>query len=188
MSTALQFTSIFDPANPPQKLNIGGMRMSPKPVTKSRSLPIAASKALEARGIKTQAIKDLETPPPVSVADKSENLEPRFMPTSDNIMRKFEDLSPPDKKSMEEFFNRLQMQEYMERMRPNEDLRDDMLKENLQQMYNKMYGERLQAKAMSPDMNMIMNAQNNMGGIMSAPVKQKTGLAALANMNYIDIV
>ena len=37
MSTALQFTSIFDPANPPQKLNIGGMRMSPKPVTKSRA-------------------------------------------------------------------------------------------------------------------------------------------------------
>ena len=48
MSTALQFTSIFDPANPPQKLNIGGMGMSPKP----GSLPIAARKALDARGIK----------------------------------------------------------------------------------------------------------------------------------------
>ena len=129
MSTALQFTSIFDPANPPQKLSNGGMGMN--------TTPVAASKALEARGIKTQAVKDLETPPPVSVADKSENLEPRFMPTSDNIMRKFEDLSPPDKKSMEEFFNRLQMQEYMERMRPNEDLRDDMLKENLQQILQK---------------------------------------------------
>jgi uncharacterized protein YdaT len=183
MSTALQFTSIFDPANPPQKLNIGGMRMSPKPVIKTRSLPIAASKALEARGIKTQAIKDLETPPPVSVADTKTNTLP-----GPRFMEKYENLSPGDKKSMEEFFNKLQMQEYMERMQPNEDQRDEMLKENLQQMYNKMYGERLQANAMSPDMNMIMNAQNNMGGIMSAPMKQETGLAALANMNYIDIV
>ena len=66
MSTALQFTSVFDPASPPQKLKAGGMGMD--------TTPVAASKALEARGIKTQAIKDLETPPPVSVADKSENL------------------------------------------------------------------------------------------------------------------
>ena len=176
MSTALQFTSVFDPANPPQKLNIGGMGMSPKPVTKSRSLPIAASKALEARGIKTEAIKDLETPPPVSVADatKPSLPAPRFI-------EQFEDLDEKQKQEMFEFFERLQMQK-------NKDLRDEMLKENLQQMYNKMYGETLQAKAMSPDMNMIMRAQNDMGGIMSTPMRQETGLAALANMNYIDKV
>ena len=178
MSTALQFTSVFDPANPPQKLKAGGMGMD--------TTPVAASKALEARGIKTEAIKDLETPPPVSVADKSENLEPRFMPTSDDIMRKFEDLSPGDKKSMEEFFNRLQMQEYMERMQRNEDLRDQMLKENLQQMYNRMYGERLQAKAMSPDMNMIMRAQNDQSGINA--VVDNTPIARLKRMDYNGIV
>ena len=176
MSTALQFTSVFDPANPPQKLNIGGMGMSPKPVDKSRSLPIAASKALEARGIKTEAIKDLETPPPVSEADatKPSLPAPRFI-------EQFEDLDEKQKQEMFEFFERLQMQK-------NKDLRDEMLKENLQQMYNKMYGETLQAKAMSPDMNMIMRAQNDMGGIMSTPMRQETGLAALANMNYIDKV
>ena len=176
MSTALQFTSVFDPANPPQKLNIGGMGMSPKPVDKSRSLPIAASKAVESRGIKTEAIKDLETPPPVSVADatKPSLPAPRFI-------EQFEDLDEKQKQEMFEFFERLQMQK-------NKDLRDEMLKENLQQMYNKMYGETLQAKAMSPDMNMIMRAQNDMGGIMSTPMRQETGLAALANMNYIDKV
>ena len=176
MSTALQFTSVFDPANPPQKLNIGGMGMSPKPVDKRRSLPIAASKALEARGIISEAIKDLETPPPVSVADatKPSLPAPRFI-------EQFEDLDEKQKQEMFEFFERLQMQK-------NKDLRDEMLKENLQQMYNKMYGETLQAKAMSPDMNMIMRAQNDMGGIMSTPMRQETGLAALANMNYIDKV
>ena len=178
MSTALQFTSVFDPTKPPQKLKAGGMGMD--------TTPIAASKALEARGIKTEAIKDLETPPPVSVADKSENLEPRFIPTSDDIMRKYEDLSPGDKKSMEEFFNRLQMQEYMERMKPNEDLRDEMLKENLQQMYNKMYGERLQAKAMSPDMNMIMRAQNDQSGINA--VVNDSPIAQIRMMDYNGIV
>ena len=178
MSQALQFTQVFDPANPPKKMQLGGSKMS--------TTPVAASKALEARGIKTEAIKDLETPPPVSVTDKSENLEPRFMPTSDDIMRKFEDLSPGDKKSMEEFFNRLQMQEYMERMQPNEDFIDEMLKDNLQQMYNKMYGERLQAKAMSPDMDMIMRAQNDQSGINA--VVDNTPIARLKRMDYNGIV
>ena len=178
MSQALQFTQVFDPANPPKKMQLGGSKMS--------TTPVSASKALEARGIKTEAIKDLETPPPVSVTDKSENLEPRFMPTSDDIMRKFEDLSPGDKKSMEEFFNRLQMQEYMERMQRNEDLRDQMLKENLQQMYNRMYGERLQAKAMSPDMDMIMRAQNDQSGINA--VVDNTPIARLKRMDYNGIV
>ena len=168
MSTALQFTSVFDPANPPQKLKAGGMGMD--------TTPVAASKALEARGIKTEAIKDLETPPPVSVADatKPSLPAPRFI-------EQFEDLDEKQKQEMFEFFERLQMQK-------NKDLRDEMLKENLQQMYNKMYGETLQAKAMSSDMNMIMRAQNDMGGIMSTPMRQETGLAALANMNYIDKV
>ena len=66
MSTALQFTSVFDPAIPPQKLKAGGMGMD--------TTPVAASKALEARGIKTEAIKDLETPPPVSVAEGPKDL------------------------------------------------------------------------------------------------------------------
>ena len=178
MSTALQFTSVFDPTKPPQKLKAGGMGMN--------TTPVAASKALEARGIKTEAIKDLETPPPVSVADKSENLEPRFMPDSGNIMRKFENLTPEQKRSMEEFFNRLQMQEYMERMQPNEDFRDEMLKDNLQDMYNRMYGERLQAKAMSPDMNMIMRAQNDQSGINA--VVNDSPIAQLRMMDYNGIV
>lgn len=68
MSQALQFTQVFDPANPPKKMQLGGSKMS--------TTPVAASKALEARGIKTQAIKDLETPPPVSVADNDPILVP----------------------------------------------------------------------------------------------------------------
>jgi hypothetical protein len=148
MSTALQFTSIFDPANPPQKLNIGGMRMSPKPVTKSKSLPIAASKALEAKGIKTQAIKDLETPPPVSVSDfdppQLERLpfDPRFYDATPMNPMEYgikQEVDPSD----------------IERMK---------------------------------ELGMILQAQNNMGGIMSAPMKQETGLASLANKNYINIV
>ena len=137
MSTALQFTSVFDPSNPPQKLKAGGMGMD--------TTPVAASKALEARGIKTPAIKDLETPPPVSVADatKPSLPVPRFI-------EEFEDLDEKQKQEMFEFFERLQMQELLERLTPDKDLRDEMLKENLQQMYNKMYGERLQAKATSP--------------------------------------
>ena len=66
MSTALQFTTVFDPTKPPQKLKNGGMG--------ANTTPVAASKALEARGIKTEAIKDLETPPPVSVAEGPTNL------------------------------------------------------------------------------------------------------------------
>ena len=183
MSTALQFTSVFDPTKPPEKLNIGGMRMSPKPVTESRSLPVAASKALEARGIKTEAIKDLETPPPVSVADTGTNTLP-----GPRFMEKFEGLNEQQKIELDEFFNKLQELENQERKELERDLRDDVLRDNLQEMYNQQFGERLQAKAMSPDMNMIMNAQNNMGGIMSTPMRQETGLAALANMNYIDKV
>ena len=38
------------------------------------------------------------------------------------------------------------------------------------------------------ELGMILQAQNNMGGIMSTPMKQETGLAALAKMNYINKV
>ena len=173
MSTALQFTSVFDPTKPPQKLKAGGVGMD--------TTPIAASKALEARGIKTEAIKDLETPPPVSVTDT----ETKTLP-SPRFMEKFEGLNEQQKIELDEFFNKLQELENQERKELERDLRDDVLRDNLQEMYNQQFGERLQAKAMSPDMNMIMNAQNNMGGIMSTPMKQETGLAALANMTYGD--
>ena len=140
MSTALQFTSIFDPANPPQKLSNGGMGMN--------TTPVAASKALEARGIKTQAIKDLETPPPVSVADfdppQLERLP--FNP-------RFNDARP---------------------MNPMEyGIKQEVDPSNIERM---------------KELGMILQAQNNMGGIMSTPMKQETGLASLANKNYIDIV
>jgi hypothetical protein len=147
MSTALQFTSIFDPANPPQKLSNGGMGMN--------TTPVAASKALENAGVKTQAIKDLETPPPVSVSDTTNTLVPQPLPfmrrgdqpedfTKEFPMMKFEDNNP-------------------ERSLPQE-------------------------VPMSPDLLMVMNSLNNMGGIMATPMREETGLAALAKMNYINKV
>ena len=154
MSTALQFTSVFDPANPPQKLNIGGMGMRPKPVTKSRSLPIAASKALEARGIKTEAIKDLETPPPMSVADKSENL-----PTLQTLPFFRQENRPED------FTKEFPMMKFEEK---------------------KPFNLMPQEVPMSPELLMVMNSLNNMGGIMATPMREETGLAALANMTYGD--
>ena len=154
MSTALQFTSVFDPANPPQKLNIGGMGMSPKPVDKSRSLPIAASKALEARGIKTEAIKDLETPPPMSVADKSENL-----PTLQTLPFFRQENRPED------FTKEFPMMKF-EDNNPQRSLPQEV--------------------PMSPELLMVMNSLNNMGGIMSTPTQPKTGLAALSEITYGD--
>ena len=66
MSQALQFTQVFDPANPPKKMQLGGSKMS--------TTPVAVNKVLEATGIKTEAIKDLERPPPVSEAEGPKNL------------------------------------------------------------------------------------------------------------------
>ena len=145
MSTALQFTSIFDPANPPQKLSNGGMGMN--------TTPVAASKALEARGIKTQAIKDLETPPPVSLADNNPILVPPPQLERLPFDPRFDDATP---------------------MNPME--------YGIKQQVDPSDLERMR------ELGMILQAQNNMGGIMSAPMKQETGLAALANMNYIDKV
>ena len=155
------------------------MKMRPKPVTGSRSFTPAASKALEARGIKTEAIKDLETPPPVSVADatKPSLPAPRFMD-------EFENLDEKQKQDMYLFFERLKMQEQLERNQMQKDFRDDMLKDNLQDMYNRMYGERLQA--MGPDMNMIMRAQNDQSGINA--VVNDSPIAQLRMMDYNDIV
>ena len=148
MSTALQFTSVFDPASPPQKLKAGGMGMD--------STPVAASKALEARGIKTQAIKDLETPPPVSVADKSENL-----PMLQTLPFFRQENRPED------FTKEFPMMKFEE---------------------NKPLKPLPQEVPMSPELLMVMNSLNNMGGIMATPMRKETGLAALAKMNYIDKV
>jgi len=148
MSTALQFTSVFDPASPPQKLKAGGMGMD--------STPVAASKALEARGIKTQAIKDLETPPPISVADKSENL-----PMLQTLPFFRQENRPED------FTKEFPMMKFEE---------------------NKPLKPLPQEVPMSPELLMVMNSLNNMGGIMATPMREETGLAALAKMNYIDKV
>tara|TARA_A100001515_G_C4530409_1_gene196707 strand:+ start:393 stop:839 length:447 start_codon:yes stop_codon:yes gene_type:complete len=148
MSTALQFTSVFNPASPPQKLKAGGMGKD--------TTPVAASKALEASGIKTQAIKDLETPPPVSVADKSENLPmPQTLPF-------FRQENRP-----EDFTKEFPMMKFQE---------------------NKPLNLMPQEVPMSPELLMVMNSLNNMGGIMATPMREETGLAALAKMNYIDKV
>ena len=148
MSTALQFTSVFDPTSPPQKLKAGGMGMD--------TTPVAASKALEARGIKTQAIKDLETPPPVSVADKSENL-----PTLQTLPFFRQENRPED------FTKEFPMMKFEEK---------------------KPLNLMPQEVPMSPELLMVMNSLNNMGGIMATPMREETGLAALAKMNYIDKV
>ena len=148
MSTALQFTSVFDPASPPQKLKAGGIGMN--------TTPVAASKALEARGIKTQAIKDLETPPPVSVADKSENL-----PMLQTLPFFRQENRPED------FTKEFPVMKFEE---------NTPLKPLPQEV------------PMSPELLMVMNSLNNMGGIMATPMREETGLAALAKMNYIDKV
>ena len=148
MSTALQFTSVFDPASPPQKLKAGGMGKD--------TTPVAASKALEARGIKTQAIKDLETPPPVSIEDKSENL-----PTLQTLPFFRQENRPED------FTKEFPMMKFEE---------------------NRPFKPLPQEVPMSPELLMVMNSLNNMGGIMATPMREETGLAALAKMNYIDKV
>ena len=148
MSTALQFTSVFDPTKPPQKLKDGGMG--------ANTTPVAANKALEARGIKTEAIKDLETPPPISVADKSENL-----PMLQTLPFFRQENRPED------FTKEFPMMKFEE---------------------NKPLKPLPQEVPMSPELLMVMNSLNNMGGIMATPMREETGLAALAKMNYIDKV
>ena len=172
MSTALQFTSVFDPTKPPQKLKAGGMG--------TNTTPVAASKALEARGIKTEAIKDLETPPPVSVADATKPSLP-----SPRFMDEFEGLDEKQKQEMYLFFEKLKMLEQLERNQIERDFRDDMLRDNLQDMYNRMYGERLQAKATSP-MDLIMRAQTDDSGINR--IVNDSPIAQVRMMDYNGIV
>ena len=143
MSTALQFTSVFDPTKPPQKLKDGGMGTD--------TTPVAASKALEARGIKTEAIKDLETPPPVSVADN----DPIIVPTPQ-----------------------------LERL-PFDPRIDDATPMNPMEYGIKQEVDPSDLERMR-ELGMILQAQNNMGGIMATPMMEETGLAALANMTYGD--
>ena len=189
MSTALQFTSVFNPANPPQKLNNGGVGVQtkkfeditqmankkfniddmknlkgteprfnirdmqkrvPKKTTEDK-MNMLADKALEARGVKTEAIKDLETPPPVSVADNDPILVPPPQLERLPFDPRFDDATP---------------------MNPMEyGIKQEVDPSNLERMR---------------ELGMILQAQNNMGGIMATPMMEETGLAALANMTYGD--
>ena len=97
----------------------------------------------------------------------------------------YDSLSETEKQQLDQYLKRLQLNEQMERERDMEkDLRDDRIKDFLQYMYNQQFGERLQASAMSPEMEMIMKAQNNMGGIMSAPL---SGVPKLMAKRKFDI-
>ena len=106
--------------------------------------------------VKTEAIKDLETPPPVSVADKSENL-----PMLQTLPFFRQENRPED------FTKEFPMMKFEE---------------------NKPLNLMPQEVPMSPELLMVLNSLNNMGGIMATPPREETGLAALANMNYIDKV
>ena len=162
MSTALQFTSVFDPTNPPQKLKAGGVGMD--------TTPVAASKALEARGIKTEAIKDLETPPPTSVAEGPKNL--------------YESLDIPKPVGPGGRYD---------------DSFLDLLDNNFFKTPNIMPGMILKDKFINmprlPDginrsedlqMQMIMRAQNDQSGINA--VVDNTPIARLKRMDYNGIV
>ena len=97
----------------------------------------------------------------------------------------YDSLSETEKQQLDQSLQRFMLDEMMERERDMEkDLRDDRIKDFLQDMYNQQFGERLQASAMSPEMEMIMKAQNNMGGIMSAPL---SGVPKLMAKTKFDI-
>ena len=133
MIRTVDFVMDFDPANPPKRMKTGGVRTT----------PIAASKALEMRGVKTEAIKDLETPPPVSLADANPILVPS--PQKEELLFRPQDFTLPE---------------------------PPMLYETKQEV------------PMNPELLMVMNSLNNMGGIMSTPTQPKTGLAALSDITY----
>ena len=84
MIRTVDFVMDFDPANPPKRMKTGGVRTT----------PIAASKALEMRGVKTEAIKDLETPPPVSLADANPILVPS--PQKEELLFRPQDFTLPE--------------------------------------------------------------------------------------------
>jgi len=96
----------------------------------------------------------------------------------------YDSLSETEKQQLDQSLQRFMLDEMMEKERDMEkDLRDDRIKDFLQDMYNQQFGERLQASAMSPEMEMIMKAQNNMGGIMSAPLSGVPKLMAKTKYN-----
>ena len=134
MIRTVDFVMDFDPANPPKRMKNGGG---------VRTTPVAASKALEMSGIKTEAIKDLETPPPVSLADTNPILVPS--PQKEELLFRPQDFTLPE---------------------------PPMLYETKQEV------------PMNPELLMVMNSLNNMGGIMSTPTQPKTGFAALSDITY----
>ena len=160
MSQALQFTQVFDPANPPKKMQLGGSKMS--------TTPVAVNKVLEATGIKTEAIKDLERPPPVSVAEGPKNLyETLDIPKPIGPGGRYDD----------SFL--------------------DLLNNNFFKTPNIMPGMILKDKFInmpmlrdginrSKDLQMIMRAQNDQSGINA--VVDNTPIARLKRMDYNGIV
>ena len=141
MIRTVDFVMDFDPANPPKRMKTGGVRTT----------PVAASKALEMRGVKTEAIKDLETPPPVSVADNNPILVPPPQLERLPFDPRFDDATP------------MNPMEYGIKQEPDPS--------NIERM---------------KELGMILQAVNNMGGIMSTPTQPKTGLAALSEITYGD--
>ena len=160
MSQALQFTQVFDPANPPKKMQLGGSKMS--------TTPVAVNKVLEATGIKTEAIKDLERPPPVSVTEGPKNLyETLDIPKPIGPGGRYDD----------SFL--------------------DLLNNNFFKTPNIMPGMILKDKFInmpiirdginrSKDLQMIMRAQNDQSGINA--VVDNTPIARLKRMDYNGIV
>ena len=168
MIRTVDFVMDFDPANPPKRMKTGGVRTT----------PVAASKALEMRGVKTEAIKDLETPPPVSINDTKVN-EPvltyqgptRMSDTPDVFYPQLEmeqGLRPQD-----DFFQRYQMTKGAPGARQTFEMQQPA------------------GKVITPnELKMILEAQQNMGGIMASNMtgfmQPKTGLAALSEITYGD--
>ena len=166
MSQALQFTQVFDPANPPKKMQLGGSKMS--------TTPVAVNKVLEATGIKTDAIKNLETPPPVSVTDTKVN-DPMIIYKGPTSMSDTADV----------FYPGLEMEQGS---RPQDDFfqRYQMIRgaPGARQMFEM---QQPKGKVITPnELQMILDAQKNMGGINA--VVDDSPIARLKRMDYNGIV
>ena len=168
MIRTVDFVMDFDPANPPKRMKTGGVRTT----------PIAASKALEMRGVKTEAIKDLETPPPVSINDTKVN-EPMLTYQGPTRMSDTPDV----------FYPQLEMEQGL---RPQDDFfqRYQMTK-GAPGARQKFEMQQPAGKVITPnELKMILDAQQNMGGIMASnmtgSMQPKTGLAALSEITYGD--
>jgi len=168
MIRTVDFVMDFDPANPPKRMKTGGVRTT----------PIAASKALEMRGVKTEAIKDLETPPPVSINDTKVN-EPMLTYQGPTRMSDTPDVFYPQLemeqglRPQDDFFQRYQMTKGAPGARQTFEMQQPA------------------GKVITPnELKMILDAQQNMGGIMASNMtgfmQPKTGLAALSEITYGD--